>query len=240
MITEFLIKWIAGCVALLIFIAPIVAPVILLLRIVKRKGGHKNPSNNSSIYERKTASFPKWERVILDDGTEFWKIKGNVLLQEEQVEKQQQKHLSYKRKLLLTQAEYSFWQVLKRSCDEFGLFICPKVRMEDFIAVDEQDFSKKQSLRGRIKSRHIDFILCDNKLNVLAGIELDDNTHLKESIKEIDEFKGEVFRILNLPLYRVMMKNGYYEKQIQEILKELGYYMNDETNIQNEEEKNKN
>ena len=134
-----------------------------------------------------------------------------------------QEVLPYKRKMLLSKAEYSIWNVLKAKCDKYDLIICPKIRMEDFINVDVKDYSKRQSYRGRIKSRHVDFLLCDKKLNILAGIEIDDNTHLKEASKEVDEFKNKVFKTINIPLYRIVLSEGYYEKQIDKYLKELGY-----------------
>ena len=143
-------------------------------------------------------------------------VKDQALLNEEV--------LPYKRKMLLTKAEYSIWNLLKAKCDKYEMIICPKIRMEDFINVDIKDYSKRQSYRGRIKSRHVDFLICDKKLNILAGIEIDDNSHLKESSKEIDEFKNRVFKTINIPLFRIVLNEGYYEKQIDNYLRELGYY----------------
>ena len=65
--------------------------------------------------------------------------------------------------------------------------MCPKVRLEDFIYV-----TNKQELykyRGYIKSRHIDFLICDNDLHIKFAIELDDKTHNTEKAKSTDEFK---------------------------------------------------
>lgn len=125
----------------------------------------------------------------------------------------------YAPKNLLTKAEYSFYNILKNKCDANNLLICPKVRMEDFINVtDKQNYMK---YRGYIKSRHIDFILCDNKLHILAGIELDDNSHNQKKTKETDEFKNQVFNKINLSLYRIKMSDGKYEEQIDNIINAL-------------------
>lgn len=127
----------------------------------------------------------------------------------------------YAPKNLLTKAEYSFYNVLKVKCDNNNLLICPKVRMEDFISVtDKQNYMK---YRGYIKSRHIDFILCDNKLHIIAGIELDDNSHNQPKAKNTDEFKNQVFAKIGLPLYRVKISDGMYETKIENILNNLSH-----------------
>lgn len=125
----------------------------------------------------------------------------------------------YEKKLLLTKAEYAFYKILKEKCDNRNLIICPKVRMEDFVKVTDKKNTLKY--RGYIKSRHIDFLLCNSKLYILAGIELDDNSHQKSEVQKVDEFKNEVFKKIGLPLYRVKMSKGNYNEQIEIILNEI-------------------
>lgn len=138
---------------------------------------------------------------------------------EKQIPTQIPDQIPYEKKMLLTKAEYSFYIKLKEECDKNNLLICPKVRMEDFINVtDQKNYTK---YRGYIKSRHIDFIICDNKLHIKAGIELDDNTHKKEKIKQIDELKEKIFKQISLPLFRIKMSDGYYKDQIQGIINTL-------------------
>lgn len=127
----------------------------------------------------------------------------------------------YVKKYLLTKAEYAFWGILKKRCDEKNLIICPKVRLEDFIETTIKDNKERLSWRGRIKSRHIDFLVCDSKLNVVAGIELDDNTHYNAKAKEIDDFKNKVFNTIKIPLFRINMKDGYYDQQIEMIIQKI-------------------
>lgn len=126
----------------------------------------------------------------------------------------------YEKKMLLTKAEYAFYHVLKRKCDENDLLICPKVRMEDFITVTDRKNTLKY--RGYIKSRHIDFMICDNKLRLLAGIELDDSSHQSKDAANVDEFKNKVFKTIQLPLFRVKMSQGNYELQLDKIISEIG------------------
>ncbi len=125
----------------------------------------------------------------------------------------------YAKKMLLTKAEYVFYNILKRKCDENDLLICPKVRMEDFLSVtDKNNFMK---YRGYIKSRHIDFMICDNKLRLLAGLELDDNSHMSKKAADIDNFKNKVFEAINMPLFRVKMSQGAYETQLDDIMDKI-------------------
>lgn len=126
------------------------------------------------------------------------------------------KEYPYKKKYLLTRTEYTFYSILKQKCDSKNILICPKVRMEDFLQVT--DTENKMKYRGYIKSRHIDFILCDNKLNMIAGLELDDRSHQQERAKEADQFKDAVFQKINIPLYRVAVGADYKE--------ELDYILN--------------
>lgn len=125
----------------------------------------------------------------------------------------------YKKKTLLTKTEYSFYNSLKLLCDNANLIICPKVRMEDFLEVtDKQQLSK---YRGYIKSRHVDFIICDNQLHILAAIELDDKSHNSEKAKKTDEFKNQVFKTINVPLYRIKVSSGTYNDQITKMINDL-------------------
>lgn len=125
----------------------------------------------------------------------------------------------YEKKMLLTKTEYAFYNILKIKCDKNNLLICPKVRMEDFINVTDRKNVLKY--RGYIKSRHIDFMICDNKLHLLAGIELDDKSHQKKDAAEIDEFKNKVFKTIQIPLFRVKISQGDYDNQLDKIIQEI-------------------
>ena len=127
----------------------------------------------------------------------------------------------YAKKNLLTKAEYSFWKILYIACEERKFIICPKVRMEDFLSIVKTEKKEIMRYRGYIKSRHIDFIICDNALHILAGIELDDNSHKKDDVKKVDDLKNQIFKNINVPLYRVSMSEGKYQEQIDKILLEL-------------------
>lgn len=118
----------------------------------------------------------------------------------------------YSKKFLLTKTEYYFYRILKEKCDKNNLLICPKVRMEDFINVDDKQNINKY--RGYIKSRHIDFIICNKDLYILAGLELDDPSHNNFYAQKTDIFKNNVFAKIGIPLYRIPAEPKMYEQRI--------------------------
>lgn len=117
--------------------------------------------------------------------------------------------MPYKRKHLLTSTEYAFFKVLKPICDAADYMICPKVRLEDLAEVTDK--ANLYKWRGYIKSRHVDFILTDNKLNVLAAIELDDSSHNSKKVQNTDTFKNNFFKKIGIPLFRIRTGQDYNE-----------------------------
>ena len=119
-------------------------------------------------------------------------------------------------------------------CDANQLLICPKVRIEDFIWTDWEKYGltwkEEQAARNRIKSRHIDFLICDINLNVQCGIELDDSSHA--NTQKEDAFKDNVFREAGFRNYRIPVRlynnvsdensinqvRAYYQEQMKRIL----------------------
>lgn len=127
---------------------------------------------------------------------------------------QKVRYYPYRRKYLLTKTEYRFYKELRVVCDKKNIIICPKVRLEDFIDVTCNE--ERAKYRGYIKSRHVDFVLCDNDLNILAAIELDDYSHNSESAIRIDEFKDNLFKEIGIPLNRIKVTSDY-KQQIKNI-----------------------
>lgn len=115
---------------------------------------------------------------------------------------------NYKSKKLLTKTEYKFFMEIKQICQDNLIMICPKVRLEDFIEVSVKG-KEYNRYRNMIKSRHIDFLLTDNNLNIIAAIELDDYTHNTNKAEKADNFKNELYNSIGLPLYRINLNEDY-------------------------------
>ena len=148
---------------------------------------------------------------------------------------------------LLTPNEDFFFQAVKDLCKENGFQLCPKVRMEDFVWADWKKYnlswSQEQAARNCIKSRHIDFLICDEDLRVQGGIELDDWSHNNASAQKADEFKDNVYQEINFHCFRIEVQKyddvdkessmnrvrKYYQNQMKRIIKvisEEGHYCN--------------
>lgn len=127
-------------------------------------------------------------------------------------------NLPYRKRYLLTKTEYSFYNALKDICKAQEIQICPKVRLEDLAEVTTKQ--SKMKYRGYIKSRHVDFTLCDSKLNVIAVVELDDYSHNTNKAKQTDSFKNQLFETIGIPLFRIIVCNNYTE-QIQRMFEKL-------------------
>ncbi len=187
----------------------IVLAVIVLLIYLYIKNKKKKPIQKEDSIQKENSI--QYNPTVIQRN-----ISANI---PERITEEVQREYPYAKKMLLTKAEYEFYKVLKAKCDQNNMLICPKVRMEDFLIVTDKKNTLKY--RGYIRSRHIDFMICDNKLYLLAGIELDDNSHYNKNAAEIDEFKNKVFQKINLPLFRIKVSQGIYERQIDDVLNSI-------------------
>lgn len=81
--------------------------------------------------------------------------------------------------------------------------ILPKVRLWDFIWLENDPPDRKQHLT-RLSCRHVDFLICEpSKLEPLLVIELDDSSHQKPEAVESDRYKDQLFAASGLPCLRL-------------------------------------
>lgn len=115
--------------------------------------------------------------------------------------------LPYRKKYLLTKNEYGFYKNLKEIADKYGYTVLAKIRFADLVEVNgEAGKSEYMKYFGKIKAKHIDFILC-KKENLYPEllIELNDNSHKKEDRIKRDEF---VKKIADKVGYKMIFVNG--------------------------------
>ena len=98
---------------------------------------------------------------------------------------------SYQARQLLTKNEWHEHKKLSEYAAEKGLRICPKVRLLDIIEPKkgEKDYL---ALRGKIQSKHVDFVICDQNMHIKAILELDDNSHDRKDRQERDAFVDQI------------------------------------------------
>lgn len=119
-------------------------------------------------------------------------------------------------KTLLTDNEYRFYIKLKEITDKNGYLLFTKVRLADIISTTNySDFNK-------IRSKHIDFLICNYKTEFIKFIELDDNSHLRKKNKQNDNVKNDIFSTLDVEIYRIKV-NEEKEKlqELEQLLKSL-------------------
>lgn len=113
---------------------------------------------------------------------------------------------------LLTQAERSFYYVLLQALEAMGLrtIVCPKVGLRDVFRVVIHDNAEYMSYLNKINRKHVDFLLCDPRgMELIAGVELDDSTHLSERGRARDAFVEKVYAAAGLPLLRFRVQHTY-------------------------------
>jgi hypothetical protein len=146
-------------------------------------------------------------------------IIGAIIILIKFLEKNQKNKIyPYKsKKYIMSKAELSFYHNLKHHIsEEYTVFT--KVRIEDIIYVpsNTQNFMK---YRGHIKSRHIDFLICDKKTGeIKQAIELNDSSHKRKDRIKRDNFIKDAFQAAGIKLININCKKNYTREDIKSIL----------------------
>lgn len=120
--------------------------------------------------------------------------------------------MPYKDKYLLTKNEYHFYRELQKIAAEMNWIICPKVGLKDLFEITTKE--NYMSHFGRISQKHIDFIIGKDDLKPIYAIELDDNSHNTEKVKQSDNFKDELFEKSRIKLIRIKACKEYSKEYI--------------------------
>lgn len=127
-----------------------------------------------------------------------------------------------KRTCLFTPAERKFLlaleQVLPPDCRVFG-----QVRLADVLDI-RPGLTRSQwgSAFARIKSKHLDFVICDDSsLEILFAVELDDSTHQRPDRIERDDFLNQAMSRAGIPLLRFPVQKTYSPRELVKALNTL-------------------
>ncbi len=93
---------------------------------------------------------------------------------------------------ILTERERAFYRILRPIADRLELQICPKVRVADIVSI-KKGTRDWQKWFNKIRSKHVDFLLCDYDMNIVLMIELDDRSHETERARKNDALKNAIF-----------------------------------------------
>ncbi len=116
----------------------------------------------------------------------------------------------YKKKdYIFSKAEYQFFKALHSAIEDKNYYVFSKVRLADLLYIPKESESKAIHW-NKIKSKHVDFVLCDkNNYTPLLIIELDDSSHKKDNRKERDIFVDKAFSSANLPIIHIPVNFSY-------------------------------
>ncbi len=106
--------------------------------------------------------------------------------------------------LFVNRSELVLFAALTRHKPD-GFHIMVKVRLEDILSVrrDIKDKRLRWQYRGRVKSRHVDYVICDGAGAVLCALELDGTSHRNGEAEMVDGFKDAIFKNAGLRLLRI-------------------------------------
>ena len=107
--------------------------------------------------------------------------------------------------LFVNNAERAFFIILSQKLGSEYLLMS-KTRLEDIIGVarDVKDAKLRWSLRGRVKSRHVDFLICARDGRPLLGIEHDGSSHGSRVAQNGDDLKDRIFAAAGIAFVRVV------------------------------------
>lgn len=117
-----------------------------------------------------------------------------------------------RRKYLLTRAEKSFYNVLRKVVAPHA--VLAKVRLADLVEADERHRLCVANFR-RICSKHIDFVICDQALSPIIAVELDDLSHRLPERQARDRDVNRILEIASLPILRVPARRTYDGAEIE-------------------------
>lgn len=109
---------------------------------------------------------------------------------------------AYQKAWMFTYNEKDAYAKLKPIAEELGYTVFAKVRLLDLLE-PVKGTKKYKTYFYKIQAKHVDFVLCDEKLVARYIIELDDNSHNAESRKQRDEFVDEVVQSVGYQIIHV-------------------------------------
>ncbi|GKX30258.1 hypothetical protein SH1V18_27380 [Vallitalea longa] len=120
---------------------------------------------------------------------------------------------------ILTKAELKFYNTLYDVCIDLDVTLFTKVRVADIVKVKSKD--DYMSYFNKICSKHIDFVICDNRtLKPIICLELDDSSHNRKDRIERDKFINEVLTSIGYGVIHIPCKYKYDKEAIESKLEE--------------------
>jgi ribosomal protein L33 len=180
----------------LILISLIIGIILLLIYIYYLSKKRPNTTDKYRPYEIK--GVENYERQINSSAN-----------QEKLAEVKYQPYT--KKHYFFSVCELKFYELLKEVIGDH-YYIYPKVRICDII---EQENKGNYSDFNRIKSKHVDFLICTkNPITSKIIVELDDRSHNSQSRRERDRFIDEIFANAGIPIVHIKARRWYDREEL--------------------------
>jgi hypothetical protein len=121
----------------------------------------------------------------------------------------------FRRKFLLSKPEKYFYNVLREVVGNYT--ILTKVRLADLVEANRRH-PNWQANFNRIRSKHIDFVICDAWLCPLIAVELDGSSHKRIDRQQRDGLVDQILKEASLEIVHVPRQKRYLHKEIRQLL----------------------
>lgn len=102
---------------------------------------------------------------------------------------------AYKAAAILTPNESYHFKTLKAAADQKGYTISVKMRLADLVTPNAAKHTREYMSRfGKIKAKHVDFVVCDQMMRPVVIIELDDSSHDRPDRQDRDDFVDTILK----------------------------------------------
>jgi hypothetical protein len=136
--------------------------------------------------------------------------------QAQQLQQQQKNNwYPYRKKLLLTNNELTFYRKLKPVADSHGFVVLSKIRIADYVEVIPGT-SYYKGMFGKISQKHVDFALArPDNLQIEYLIELDDVTHTSRDRRERDQWVNGLYATVGYKIIHTYGDTDEIEKLLE-------------------------
>lgn len=104
---------------------------------------------------------------------------------------------------------------MKPLAEELGYTVFAKVRLLDLITPIKGN-PKYKTYFYKVQAKHVDFVLCDEKLVARCIIELDDKSHDTKARQKRDDFVDEILKSVGYKIIHTRAITDDLKKQINE------------------------
>ena len=191
-------------------------PIYLIIKSIANK--FKNRKNTKTF---KFIEKPNWELVPTKEGTMVYKFKGFSNFDSKA------KFLKIEKKNILNDSEALCWKLInnKIKVNQY-ITILPKFPIKEFITITDEE-KLFRGWRQKMEPIIIDFLILDNELNPIAGIQF-------KRKSELNKFIDDIFYNIRIPVFWLSKNHDTFEYQIDDIFNRINDYFIQANLIKNE------